>query len=187
MSYLLHLHIMVMADFSKVFQWHTTQMLIKNNVGDIKPSRIFQQLYPLNNQLSIWLVNDQKSQFADLHFGVPHGSIFGPVLLIYVADLIFTIVTYCAQHADDTTIYTTSHPGSFSQRGNSERKKDPGYEIAIYKNCEVLNIKQCLSNINSSLGILWTWSTNINLALNHKKTKTMLFATSQMENLHHKR
>ena len=129
MSYLLHLHIMVMADFSKVFQWHTTQMLIKNNVGDIKPSRIFQQLYPLNNQLSIWLVNDQKSQFADLHFGVPHGSIFGPVLLIYVADLIFTIVTYCAQHADDTTMYTTSYPGSFFLSLFPRCEKEPGCEV----------------------------------------------------------
>ena len=100
------------------------------------------------------MVNDRKTHLADLHFGVPHGSIFGPVLFTYVADLISKIVTSCVQHADDTTIYTTSYPDSFSQRGNSEGRKDPGYEVAIYKNYEVLNIEQCVSNINSSLGIL---------------------------------
>ena len=100
------------------------------------------------------MVNGRKSQLADLHFGLPQGSIFGQVLFIYVADIISTIVTNCAQHADDTTIYTTSYPDSFSQRGNSEGRKDPGYEVAIYKNYEVLNIEQCVSNINSSLGIL---------------------------------
>ena len=131
------------------------------------------------------MVNDRESELTDLHFGVPHGSNFGPVLFIYVADLISTIVTNCAQHADDTTMYTTSYPGSSSQRGNSARIKDPWYEVAIYKNYEVLNVKQCVSNINSTLEILSTWSTNINLALKHKKTKTMPFATSQ-ENLHHK-
>ena len=106
------------------------------------------------------MVNDRESQLASLHFGVPQGSIFGSVLFINVADVISTIVTNYAQHADDTTMYTTSYPDSFAQHGNSERIKDPWYEVAIYKNCEVLNIEQCVSNINSSLGILSTWSTN---------------------------
>ena len=39
---------------------------VKNNVGDIKPSRILEQLYPLNNQLSIRLEAIFYGQWSEI-------------------------------------------------------------------------------------------------------------------------
>ena len=42
-------------------------------------------------------------------FGIPQGSILGPLIFnLYVADLsnILPTITKCAQYADDTTLYS---------------------------------------------------------------------------------
>ena len=95
-----------------------------------------------------------------VNFGVPQGSILGPVLFnLYVADLADQLGTMCSchQHADDTTIY------------NSVKPKD---------------LQLGVTQINDSLRNLVSWSDESKLALNNDKTKAMLITTSQMANYH---
>ena len=51
-------------------------------------------------------IDDIRSNTTNVNFGVPQGSILGPVLFnIYVADLQEIIDAKSYQYADDTTIY----------------------------------------------------------------------------------
>ena len=51
-------------------------------------------------------VDDKSSEMSNMYFGVPQGSILGPVLFnLYVADLSEILSSTSAQYPDDTTIY----------------------------------------------------------------------------------
>ena len=105
-------------------------------------------------------VNDKQSQFMDVQFGVPQGSILGPVLFnLYVNDMRNSIQDgfNCHQYADDTT---------------------------IYQHCTPKCLQTCILNMNENMNNLETWAGNCNLLLNEKKTKQMVIATSQMSRAH---
>lgn len=93
-------------------------------------------------------------------FGVPQGSILGPVIFnLYVDDLSDSLEASVTSHqyADDTTIYAHSKPA---------------------------NIKQCENQLQHALDQLSTWSSECNLRLNPDKTKVMLFWTQQLARVH---
>ena len=93
-------------------------------------------------------------------FGVPQGSILGPVLFnLYVADMQQNVGNEagCLQYADDST---------------------------LYQHCKVDDLELHKSSLEESLSNISSWSSSINLIFNHSKTKTMLFATQQMERYH---
>ena len=95
----------------------------------------------------------------NVSFGVPQGSILGPVSFnIYVNDLsdnLDSIKSY--QYADDTTIYIHEKPA---------------------------NLKAGEEKLQKALDSLASWSSGCNLSLNAKKTKVVLFSTKQLSRVH---
>ena len=98
-------------------------------------------------------IDDRTSESVNVRFGVPQGSILGPMLFnLYVSDLQDHLPSSIGsfQYADDTTIYSSC----------------PAPEL------------------RTAVQLLSSWSNDSHLALNSKKTKTMLLSTSQMSHVH---
>ena len=103
-------------------------------------------------------IDDKRSNHVLLKYGVPQGSILGPILFnLYVTDLSDGATSNCLQFADDTTFYQSS---------------------------KVKNLDICSQNLQTDLTNILDWSNRSNLAINAKKTKTMLFSTQQMSSRH---
>ena len=105
-------------------------------------------------------VDDRLSAQISTSYGVPQGSILGPVLFnLYVNDLSTALPSevVCHQYADDMTPYTDF------------RSSD-------------LEVGQ--SVIQDALNKLSDWSSECNLALNPKKTKVMMLSSAQMSRAH---
>ena len=105
-------------------------------------------------------VDDRSSAQISTTFGVPQGSILGPVLFnLYVNDLSSTLPSevVCHQYANDTTMYTHFRPSDF----------EVGQSV----------IQDALNNLSD-------WSLECNLVLNPKKTKVMMLSSAQMSRAH---
>ena len=70
----------------------------------------------LSNRKQRVKVNDTYSSWKDIFYGVPQGSILGPLLFnIHLYDLFYFLKDLdVASYADDTTIYTASEKRSQS-------------------------------------------------------------------------
>ena len=100
------------------------------------------------------------SNTTNVSFGVPQGSILGPVLFnVYVNDLSETF---------DSTI--TSHQYAD--------------ETSFYSLCKPADITSCHENLQSNLDKFSCWLNTNNLVLNPKKTKVRLFSTTQLSRTH---
>ena len=129
------------------------------NIGFSKQALRWSLSYLTDRQQFVQ-VNDKQSQFMDVQFGVPQGSILGPVLFnLYVNDMRNSIQDgfNCHQYADDTT---------------------------IYQHCKPKCLQTCILNMNENMNNLETWAGNCNLLLNEKKTKQMVIATWQTSRAH---
>ena len=103
-------------------------------------------------------IDDHKSSRGNVTFGVPQGSILGPVLFnLYVSDLSKNTTNPNVQYADDTTCYT---------------------------HCKVEKIKEAKQTIEKDLDTINDWSAERNLILNPKKTFWILFSTPHMSRRH---
>ena len=98
-------------------------------------------------------VDDKSSSVKLNNFGVPQGSILGPVLFNpYIVDLAENVTCDSLQYADDSTLHKHSKPK---------------------------NLKKCIEELESDLQTVSLWSSNNSLVFNDDKTKLMLFSTTQ--------
>ena len=143
------------ADFSKAFDT-VGHLKILEKWHEMKFSNHFLQwvLGYVNGGRQFVQVNDKTSELLDTKFGVPQGSILGPVLLnLYVNDLDEVHDCTAFQYADDTTPIT---------------------------HCFPLKLDAATAESNNTMRTLEDWSTNSNLLLNEKKTKQMIITRDQM-------
>ena len=100
----------VMIDYSKAFDTIDHESLIRKLVSlNFSNSSIKIILSYLTNRKQYVQLNDKQSTRLPIYFGVPQGSILGPVLFnIYVAKLSTCIASNSIQYADGTNIYKSS-------------------------------------------------------------------------------
>ena len=100
-----------MIDYSKAFvDTIDHAFLIKKLISlNFRNSSIKIALSYLTNRKQYVQVNDKQSIRLPIYFGVPQGSILGPVLFnIYVAKLSTCIESDSIQYADETNTYKSS-------------------------------------------------------------------------------
>ena len=99
------------TDLSKAFECLNRELLIAKlkAYGFTLPALKLIHNY-LSNRKQRVRVNDSYSLWQDILFGVPQGSILGPLLFnIFLADSFFTLNnTEMANYADDATPYVVS-------------------------------------------------------------------------------
>ena len=148
-----------LADFSKAFDTVNHHILLRKLelLNFSKNSILLIQSYLMERKQFVQ-INDRKSTLEEISYGVPQGSILGPVLFnLYVADMKPVVQSTCFQYADDTN---------------------------ILRHCKPKSIKACSQELETDLTTLHQWSTSNNLVFNKTKTKSMLFATSAMMKRH---
>jgi hypothetical protein len=102
----------------------------------------------LSNRQQFVTINNHNSSLKPMNFGVPQGSVLGPLLfLIYINDLHKAIHFSTARHfADDTNLLISSH-----------------------------SLKQLKKHLNIDLKILTTWLKANKISLNSSKTEILIF------------
>ena len=113
----------------------------------------------LADQKQFVQIDDKSSETATVRFGVPQGSILGPVIFnLHVADLQDAMNCPCYQYVDNTTFYRHSKP---------------------------TDLNNCVKNINQDLVTPRRVLSKIELSTQCTKTKWMLVSTRQMSRVYH--
>jgi hypothetical protein len=150
----------VLPDFSKSFDTVDYGVLLNklHRLGFSKSFLLWLSNYLTRGRKRFVQINARSSQKVDVSFGVPQGSILGPVLFnLCVNDLsdgLIEVTSY--QYADDKS-YTQGKP---------------------------TEIERCENQLQTTLDYLSSWSNECNLALNPKKAKDMLFSSPQLARTH---
>ena len=145
----------ILIDYSKAFDTidHKKLLLKLNQMGFSKKSIEIIHSY-LTERNQFVQIDDKVSNLAHVYYGVPQGSILGPVLFnLYVIDSADILRSHSVQYADD---------------------------ITLYEHSKVKDIGCCVSRLEEDLARLSNWSKDQNLVFNDSKTKLLLFSTSQM-------
>ena len=105
----------------------------------------------LTDRLQVVVSNSSSSCFLPLNYGVPQGSVLGPLLFsIYINDLPLSIQACCELFADDTTIHS-SHS----------------------------DLATTTKMLQDSVDNLVEWAKQNHMSLHPSKTKSMLITTRQ--------
>ena len=99
----------LMTDLSKAFDYLHHELLIANLDAfgfDIKSVKLIQQY--LSNRKQRVKVGNAYSSWKDIFYGIPQGSILGPLIFnIFLCDLFYFLKgVSVASYANDTTPYT---------------------------------------------------------------------------------
>ena len=118
------LTLIAFADFSKVFDTVDYSIVIRklHAIGLYKSALLWILSY-LSNRQQFVQVNDKQSRLKDVLFGVPQGSVLGPVIFnLYAIDMQECLkdAVACFQHADDTTVIYFTHPQKTSRIVSTE-------------------------------------------------------------------
>ena len=154
------LSIIGLIDFSKAFDTISHDTLIRT-LHKYSFSREFLHwmLSYLSSRKQYVQLDSKKSTLMTTYFGVPQGSILGPLLFnLHVNDLKECLPSKSIQYADDTT---------------------------IYESCRPSNIQNAVNKLNDSLTKLETWSNYHSLAVNAIKSKYFICLSKQLHNRHH--
>jgi retron-type reverse transcriptase len=143
----------VLIDYSKAFDTINHETLLKKLVNlNFSKSSIKIIMSYLANRHQYTQIDDAVSCRLPMYFGVPQGSILGPVLFnIYVANLPSTIKSDSIQYADDAT---------------------------VYKSCKKTHIIPTVRQLETDISSLCKWSSNNGLIFNRDKLKYM-FSTKR--------
>ena len=131
----------VLIDYSKAFDTvhHETLLQKLHEMNFTKESLMIIHDY-LCDRKQFVQVDDNKSNTLPVHFGVPQGSILGPVLFnLYVMDLSQNVNSNCTQYADDTI---------------------------LYQHCKVKKLTTCAKSLENDLQQLSDWSNQQNFLFN---------------------
>ena len=149
----------ILIDYSKAFDTIEHELLLTKllKLGfSVDAIKILHSYLTDRNQYV--QIDDKSSSLSSIFFGVPQGSILGPVLFnLYVQDLNENVTSASIQYADDTT---------------------------LYRSCKPSSIVDCTKLLEHDLDSLAQWSSENNLVFNNKKTKSILFKTSQLSRKH---
>ncbi|XP_015748562.1 PREDICTED: RNA-directed DNA polymerase from mobile element jockey-like [Acropora digitifera] len=152
------LTLIAFADFSKAFDY----FIVISKLHAIRRSKsaLLWILSYLSNRQQFVQANDKQSHLKDVLFGVPQGSVLGPVIFnLYANDLPDCLKdgSTCFQYADDTTVLL---------------------------HAPLKELKDCVNRMNNILQSIESWAADSNLLLNETKTKQMLVTTRQMSEVH---
>ena len=142
----------IFVDFAKAFDVLDHKLLLRKlAVYGLTESSVYLIKSFLTNRMHSVNYNNKASDFVEQKFGVPQGSVLGPLLfLLYINDLPLHIDGMCELFADDTSIHS-SHS----------------------------DITQLNSSLQNSVNQLTKWTELNHMALNEQKTKHMVITTRQ--------
>ena len=140
------------VDFAKAFDVIDHKLLLKKlAVYKLSPNTLELISSFLSNRQQKVSLNASISDFLPNNFGVPQGSVLGPLLFsLYINDLPLFIGTQCDMFADDTTLETTN-----------------------------LDAHKVYHSMQQSIHDLVKWTHLNHMALHPHKTKFMLVTTRQ--------
>ena len=147
--------IAVLTDFSKAFDTVDYPTLLKKlHALNMSKNTLKLMASYLTERQQYVQIDDKLSTSELVTFGVPQGSILGPVLFnLYVSDMDENCKNCaCAQYADDSN---------------------------LYKNCKPSNIMSSINYLEETLNDVYKWSEEKNLIFNPDKTKFMIFTTTR--------
>ena len=147
--------LIVLVDFSKAFDTIAYDKLIsKMHQQGFSKSFLKWTLNYVGCRSQYVNFDAKSSNIETARFGVPQGSILGPILFnLYVNDLADVFNSKSIQYADDTTIYEHCRPKDILQKEN---------------------------RINESLSNLTSWAESNSLSVNSLKTKYMICGSRRL-------
>ena len=140
----------VMIDYSKAFDTIDHSIMVRKLLNLGFGSSVIKVIVSyLSNRKQFVQVDDKRSTIQNIYFGVPQGSILGPILFnVYVAELPSVIETPSIQYADDTT---------------------------LHRSCTKKEMLENVISLERDLMQLSTWSTDNGLIFNDDKLQMIIF------------